>query len=336
MAQRRGYTAAKDFRQIGKSQGAKKRDFPKSKLGNVATRYLDYLAMMNYAESSIVAKRKSLNTFLQWAELRDLRTPEQISKPILESYQRHLWRYRKENGNPLGVSTQRNMLILVKNFFAWLTKQNFILANPASELEMPRKEKRLPELALTQEQVLYVLNVPDLKDPLGVRDRAILEVFYSTGIRRKELAELQLTDINAERGCLQVKQGKGKKDRIVPIGKTALYWVARYLDEVRHLLLVNMHETTLFITAHGEGFNPDVLSRMVSKFIKQAEIGRGGSCHLLRHTCATHMLEGGADIRFIQQLLGHEQLSTTAIYTQVSIEQLREVHATTHPAEAKK
>ena len=336
MAQRRGYEAAKDFRQIGKSQGAKKIEFPDSKLGDVAAKYLDYLAMLNYADTSIRAKRQNLSKFLRWADLRDLKSPEVITKPIVESYQRHLWRYRKENGNPLGVSTQRNMLILIKHFFSWLAKQDFILANPASELEMPRKEKRLPELALTLEQTNQVLNIPDVKDPLGVRDRAMLEVFYNTGIRRKELAELQLTDINAERGCLQVKQGKGKKDRIVPIGKRALHWVNRYFDEVRHLLLVDMQETTLFITAHGEGFNPDVLSRMVTKFIKKADIGRGGSCHLLRHTCATHMLEGGADIRFIQQLLGHEQLSTTAIYTQVSIEQLREVHATTHPAESEK
>jgi integrase/recombinase XerD len=117
------------------------------------------------------------------------------------------------------------------------------------------------------------------------------------------------------------------------VGERALRWLEKYLDEVRPRLLLDANEKALFVTSYGEAFNPDVLSRMVSKFIKKAEVGRGGSCHLLRHCCATHMLEGGADIRFIQQLLGHEKLETTAIYTQVSIEQLKAVHAKTHPAE---
>jgi integrase/recombinase XerD len=116
--------------------------------------------------------------------------------------------------------------------------------------------------------------------------------------------------------------------------KSSVSKCLHYLEEVRPKLALSQDEKALFLTAYGEGFNPDVLSRMVSKFIKQADLGRPGSCHLLRHTCATHMLEGGADIRFIQKLLGHEKLETTSIYTQVSIEQLKAVHARTHPAEA--
>jgi len=201
---------------------------------------------------------------------------------------------------------------------------------------MPRLEKRLPNEALGIQQVAALLNIPDIRDPLGQRDRAILALFDSPGLRRSALARLEIHDLNRERQTLQVRQGKGHKDRVVPVGSRALEWIVRYLEEVRPRLMLHAHERALFLTSYGEPFNPDVLSRMVSKWLKQAEIGRPGSCHLIRSTCATHMLEGGADIRFIQQLLGHEKLETTAIYTQVSIEQLKAVHGKTHPAETGK
>ena len=234
------------------------------------------------------------------------------------------------------MSTQRGRLGTLRDFFSWLTKQNLIPANPASELEMPRQEKRLPREALGIQQIAAVINIPDIRDPLGQRDRAMLELLYSAGLRRSELARLEIHDLNRERQTLHIRQGKGHKDRVVPVGSRALLWLERYLDEVRPRLALDASQRALFLTSYGEPFNPDVLSRMVSKWIKQADIGRPGSCHLIRSTCATHMLEGGADIRFIQQLLGHEKLETTAIYTQVSIEQLTAVHGKTHPAETGK
>jgi integrase/recombinase XerD len=309
---------------------------PPGSLAHEAAAYLESLAVRNYTPDTIEGRRDALKFFLLWAHERELRQPAEITKPILESYQRHLWRWRKKNGKPLGVSTQRGRLGTVKDFFSWLTKQNAILANPASELEMPRPEKRLPKEPLGLHQVEAVIAVPDIRDPLGVRDRAMLELFYSAGLRRGELARLDLHDLNRERRTLQIRQGKGHKDRVVPVGERALGWLERYLDEVRPRLMLRTHEPALFLTSYGEAFNPDVISRMVTRCIKKADIDRSGSCHLLRHTCATHMLEGGADIRFIQQLLGHEKLETTAIYTQVSIEQLKDVHRRTHPAEKPK
>lgn len=297
-------------------------------------KFLESLAVKNYSSETIENRRNYLKAFLVWLEERDLEQPKEVSKQILEGYQRHLWRLKKKNGKPLSVATQRVHLITLQRFFSWLTKENFIPANPASELELPRREKRLPQPAMTQKEVRHLLSVPDVSDPLGVRDRTMLEVFYSTGIRRSELARLELTDVNHERQTLYVRQGKGKKDRVVPLGLRAMQWIEKYLDNARSKLILNANERTLFLTSYGEGFNPDVISRMVTKFIKQAEIEKIGSCHLLRHSCATHMLEAGADIRLIQQLLGHESLETTSIYTQVSIEHLREVHRKTHPAEA--
>lgn len=339
MAGKKGYDAADGMRgrDPDKRGGNKSGDFPQGERGSLAAeamRYLQTLAVKNYSEGTIEARKDALKVFLLWCHDRDLHQPDEITKPILESYQRHLWRYRKQNGKPLGISTQRARLGTMRDLFKHLTKANLIPANPASEIELPRQEKRLPEQALSLHQVRQIFNIPDLLDPLGIRDRAILELFYSSGLRRSELARLELTDLNQDRQVLQVRKGKGNKDRVAPVGSRALHWLVKYLEEVRPKLALSQDEKALFLTAYGEGFNPDVLSRMVSKFIKQADLGRPGSCHLLRHTCATHMLEGGADIRFIQQLLGHEKLETTSIYTQVSIEQLKAVHARTHPAEA--
>jgi len=341
MAGKKGYKATRKLRERGKEKrgGNAARDLPQGKAGSLAQlveAYLENLAVRNYTESTIEGRRDALKVFLLWARERDLSDPNTVTKPILESYQRYLWRWKKKNGKPLGISTQRSRLSTLKDYFAYLSKQNHILANPASELEMPRQEKRLPQEALSLHEVKRLLNVPDVLDPLGVRDRAMLELFYSTGMRRGELAKLEITDLNQERQTLQIRQGKGHKDRVVPVGDRALEWLVKYLEDVRPRLLLSPNEKALFVTSYGEAFNPDVISRMVSKFIKQADIGKTGSCHILRHSCATHMLEGGADIRFIQQLLGHEKLETTSIYTHVSIEQLKAVHSKTHPAEAAK
>ena len=294
--------------------------------------YLDQLRARNYAEGTLEGRRDALKVFLAWASERDLKHAAHITRPILEAYQRALWRCTKANGQRLGWSTQRTRLGVLKDFFRWLTKQNVILHNPASELELPRMEKRLPTAALTLTQVEALLAVPNVADPLGVRDRAMLELFYSTGIRRTELCRLELSDVNTERRTVHVRQGKGKKDRVVPVGARAVAWLERYLKEVRPRLCLDTRTPSLFLTGYGEAFNPDVVSRMVSAWLKQAELKRKGCCHVLRHSCATHMLENGADIRFIQQLLGHEKLDTTAIYTEVSIKQLQEVHARCHPS----
>ncbi|WP_189517688.1 tyrosine-type recombinase/integrase [Cerasicoccus arenae] len=223
-------------------------------------------------------------------------------------------------------------LVAIKDFFRWLCRENEILHNPASELEMPRGERKLPKTPLTASEAERILNLPDITGPLGLRDRALLELLYSTGIRRMEAVRLALEDVQFERRMLAVRQGKGKKDRMTPIGERALSWLEKYLADSRPQLAHRSREQTLFLSAYGDALAPDYLSRLVIDYVKRAEVGKPGGCHLFRHTCATLMLENGADIRFIQQLLGHANLSTTQIYTDVSISQLQRVHAMTHPA----
>ncbi len=159
-----------------------------------------------------------------------------------------------------------------------------------------------------------------------------METFYSTGMRRSELMGLKPHDIDAERGTLFIRQGKGRKDRIVPVGDRALAWIARYRDEIRPMYAREPDDGTLFLTNLFEPFTPNRLTQLVRDYINAAALGKSGSCHLLRHTCATLMLENGADIRFIQQLLGYAELTTTQIYTQVSIQKLKQVHSACHPS----
>jgi integrase/recombinase XerD len=294
-------------------------------------RYLEALRIQNYSERTVENRESYLGVFVTWCEARSIVRPREVTKPILERYQRHLFHLRKENGKPLSFRAQYARLMPVRGLFKWLARQNVLLWNPASDLDLPRPEHRLPKHVLTANEAERVLGEADLKDPLGVRDRAILETFYATGIRRTELLKLGIYDIDTERETVMVRQGKGKKDRVLPLGERALAWVGRYVSEVRGKLVMPPDEGTLFLTSHGEAFSPARLTQLVRNYVKAAELGKTGACHLFRHTMATLMLENGADIRYIQEMLGHAELTTTQIYTQVSIQKLKAVHALTHP-----
>lgn len=164
----------------------------------------------------------------------------------------------------------------------------------------------------------------------------MLETLYSTGMRRMELIGLKLYDIDVDRGTVMIRQGKGKKDRMIPIGDRALAWIDKYLTEVRPELVAGLDDGVLYLTNLSEPFTPNRLTQLVRNYVQAAGIGKTGACHLFRHTMATLMLEHGADIRFIQEMLGHADVSTTQIYTQVSIRQLKEIHTATHPARLEK
>jgi len=294
--------------------------------------YLLWMQAANYAERTIKNRKITLGYFISWCGARGITRPSEVTRPIVERYQRWLYHYRKQNGQPLSFRSQYERLSPVRVFFKWLAKNNYILYNPASELELPRREKRLPRQVLTASEAEAVLNQVDVFDPLGLRDRAILETLYSTGMRRMELIGLKVYDLDMERGTVMIRQGKGRKDRMVPIGERAVLWIRKYLADVRPSFATEPDNGTLFFTNYGESIKPNRLSDIVAHYVGEANIGKRGSCHLFRHTMATLMLEHGADIRFIQQMLGHADLSTTQIYTQVSIRKLKEIHAKTHPS----
>jgi len=294
--------------------------------------YCEYLKAKNYAEQSIAYQAMALRAFVAWAHERGLHRPTEVTRPILMRYQRHVAYALTTKGKPLGIQSQCNRITSVRRFFRYLTLQNVLLYNPAADLELPKRPHRLPKHTLTAEEAERVLSQPDLDDPLGVRDRAILEVLYSTGMRRMELVNLRRGDLDHARGVVAVRMGKGQKDRFIPIGERALAWVEKYLADVRPLYEIDDRDT-LFLTWRGHRLDKHWLGHNVRRYIERAAVDKVGSCHLFRHTCATLMLENGADIRYIQRLLGHALLSTTEIYTHVSIGKLKHIHNLTHPAQ---
>ena len=295
--------------------------------------HLEHLKVRNYAADTIRVRALYVRAFALWCLDRDLHQPALITKPILESFQRHLYRVRKSDGNPLSWSSQKLHLTQVNQFFRYLVKRNHLPFNPASEIELPKQPQSLPSAILSEDEVERILAEPDVTTTLGLRDRAILETFYSCGIRRAELCRLRLDQLDVARKAIFIKNGKGQKDRYVPIGLRALLWIARYVESARDKLLLDGNEPALFLTKDGKPLSPDSLTEYGHRYIESAGIGKPGACHIFRHTMATLMLENGADIRFIQAILGHQSLETTQIYTRTSLRKLLEVHSKTHPAE---
>ena len=296
--------------------------------------HLRALQVQNYSPYTVKGREGHIQFFLDWLKERGVTHPIEVTRPVLERYQRHLFYYRKANGEPLSFRSQHARLVPLRMWFRWMTRQNHILHNPASELELPRLGRSLPKVLLSAAEVEHVMTLCDIADPIGLRDRSILETIYSTGMRRLEIVRLKLYDLQLDRGLLLVNQGKGSKDRYVPVGARAAAWLRKYIEEARPQLAVEPDDMTVFLTAQGEPFSRDHLTWTVRERSVAANTGKAGACHLLRHTMATLMHENGADIRHIQAILGHEDIRTTQIYTQVAIRALQQIHAATHPAES--
>jgi len=222
---------------------------PPGAWADVVARYLEALRLTHYAADTVHIRALYLKYFTAWAAARGLTKPEDITRAALERYQRWLYHYRKRTGTPLSVWSQHGRLVAVKGLFRWLTKQRVLATNPAAELELPRvTAQRLPQ-PLTDAEIIDVLAHADPTTPIGLRDRALLETGYSTGLRRMELIRLRLYDLDLARGVLVVREGKGQKDRVVPIGERAIAWLEKYLDEARPEFVVEPDEGTVFLPA---------------------------------------------------------------------------------------
>ncbi len=304
-----------------------------SKMEKMIRRYLEWISARGYSAMTVKGRRYDLGYFKQWCEDRGITDPQEVTRPVLERYQGYLHysQNKTKKNQKLSTRTQQLRLTTLQGFFKWLSKYNHISVNPASELVLPKLGKRLPHAVLTIREIEKVLNVIELESPLGIRDRAILETLYSTGIRRMELCNLKNLDLNLEEGFVMVREGKNNKDRVVPIGERAIAWLDKYLWESRPLLAPDPDYGMVFLTKDGKPIKPKHLTWITNKYVKMSGLGKTGSCHIFRHTMATLMLDGGADIRYIQEMLGHARLETTQVYTSVSKKKLKEVHKKTHP-----
>jgi integrase/recombinase XerD len=303
--------------------------------GNRLARYMEehfeWMLVSGYSPETIRARRQAIRKFIAWADERGLDDPREVTRPMLERYQRHLFYYRKESGAALTVGMQVQYLAPLKTWFRWLARQHHILANPAADIDLPRQPKRLPRSVPSVQEVEAMLAEAEPTNAQGLRDRALLEVLYATGLRRMEIVGVAIDDVDLPRGLLWVRKGKGNRQRVVPIGDRAGAWVEKYLTEARPQLIAADTEA-LFLSDYGLPVKPEQVADKVKRYLRFAGVDKPGATHLLRHACATHMLEGGADIRFIQEMLGHANLQTTEIYTHVSIDKLIAVHRATHPS----
>jgi integrase/recombinase XerD len=290
------------------------------------------LARRRYSEALIEHTRhagKLLFAYLRSNGVRDLRA---VTDAHVTAYARHLAQARSARGTPFSLSTQRWLLSSIQRLFRFLEERGAILHNPALDLELP-SWRRLPRAVLHQEQARRLMAHPDPHTSRGKRSRAILELLYGTGIRVGECERLDLADVGLGQGVLFIRDGKGKRDRVVPLVGRAADAVDLYLREARPALVRDPRERALFLTRHGTRLRKKVIQYLVRMNARKAEIPKPLSPHQLRHACATHLLKGGADVRHVQKLLGHASLDTTAIYTRVAPLDLAKAIATAHPRE---
>ena len=300
-------------------------------LGRSALAYLHELEARGYSHHTVRGYTAHIRYFLVWCIEIGQIEPGDISKELLDRYRYELHRFRQASGRPLSLHSQHDRLAAVLRFLRWLAERGHLDDDPTVGVFLPRCSRRLPKAVLTAREAEQVLARPDVSTVLGLRDRALLELLYATGMRRQELIDLTETSPDLARGVVMVRHGKGRKDRVIPLSRRAAGWLVRYIEGARPMLAGDGSCDTLFLTTHRGPMSPEWMSVLVRRYVDAADVGKRGSCHLFRHKMATLMLEGGADLRYVQAMLGHADISTTQIYTRVAMRTLKEVHERTHP-----
>jgi integrase/recombinase XerD len=227
------------------------------------------------------------------------------------------------------TATLSRNLAAIKSYYHFLAREGLIERDPTINLDAPKQEKRLPRV-LSVQDVERLLEQPDLKTPGGIRDRAMLEVLYATGLRVSELVSLKINDLNLEMSYIRCF-GKGSKERIVPLGSVATKYVKIYLDHARKFLASSPYESTLFLNHHGKGLTRQGFWKIIKKYAEHLNLDIEITPHTLRHSFATHLLENGADLRSVQEMLGHADISTTQVYTHLTKDRIKEVYEKAHP-----
>lgn len=277
------------------------------------------------AKNTLAGYRSDLSLFANWLAARQA-TLASIHGAEVNAYLAHL--HTRDGG--IKSASQRRLMASMKRFYLWLLDQGHIPADPLRDIEKPKPIQRFPK-TLAEKQVSDLLDAPDTNTPLGLRDRAMLELLYATGLRVSELIGLRLFELSLNDNVVRVL-GKGAKERLVPLGEIAADWLTRYLAEARGDLLGARTSDAIFVTQRGTGMTRQMFWTLIKKYALHAGIPqRQISPHVLRHAFATHLLNHGADLRVVQLLLGHADISTTQIYTHVARERLKQLHQQHHP-----
>ena len=276
------------------------------------------------SRNTLDSYRRDLRKFAIWLEKQRDASILQTTHGDIQGYLAQLVVVQKAKPS----STGRNISSL-KRLYRYLLRQGKISTDPTLQIDTPKLPRNLPK-SLTEQDIEQLLNAPDVQTPLGMRDRTMFEVLYATGLRVSELVTLRTTQVSMDMGVVRV-MGKGSKERLVPLGEEALDWLRRYLTEGRAVLLAGKMSDALFVTARGEGMTRQMFWYLIKKHAKHGGLNKSLSPHTLRHAFATHLLNHGADLRVVQMLLGHADISTTQIYTHVARERLKALHAQHHP-----
>ncbi len=289
----------------------------------VIDRYLDALWMeKGLSENSLSSYRRDLQQFAQWLQPQGIELLS-VGRDVLLSY----LAFRLEKG--LSSRSTARMLSCLRGFYRYQLREGGIVVDPSLELENPKLARPLPK-SLSEHDVEQLLAVPDPDSPLELRDRAMLELLYASGLRVSELVGLQMGQLGQAQGVVRVV-GKGSKERLVPTGEEALYWLQRYLREARPVLLSDGLSEVLFPSCRGRQMTRQTFWHRIKIYAQRAGISKNLSPHTLRHAFATHLINHGADLRVVQLLLGHSDLSTTQIYTHVARERMKDLHRQHHP-----
>jgi len=303
-----------------------------STLTDCLTFYLEDSQARGQSNATIKSKHNLLLMFIRWAKALGITAIKEVDLYVMEDYRRYISAYRKpKNKEPLAISTQAQRLISLTVFLDRMFYFDIITDNFFCKFELPKTGKRLPKFIPDEEQIELILNQALTKGEMSIRDRAILELYYASGIRRAELANLNIRNIDLKNLTITVRKGKGGYDRIVPIVERTIYWINQYLKKLRPTHATFESGDALFLGKTGKRIQKSKLTELVGEYIRRSGVADEGACHLLRHATATHMLRNGADIRYVQEMLGHEDISTTQIYTHVTINDLKRVHQQTHP-----
>jgi len=305
-------------------------------LGELIEAYLKSLKVRGFSGRTIQEAGWRLGKFLEYLDGRSIKEPRAITREVISSYQIELYEKINRCGKPNTVGFQNGMLSAVKQFTRYLKEHDYTVCDPARDVPYAKVPRSLPRGVLSPAEARKILHQADTSCVIGYRDRAILEVLYSTGIRKEELNGLTLSDVDYTDGFLRVENGKGGKDRIVPMGRIACRYLENFVKSVRPELIKNSHEKHLFLSSRGKPLSKNVVWELVKKYARKAKIHKNVHPHTFRHTCATAMLRNKANIRAVQELLGHSSINSTQVYTHLSITDLKQIHAQCHPREKDK
>jgi integrase/recombinase XerD len=294
--------------------------------------YLQHLQTQGRSHYTIKNVRSALRGLFAFLEEQHITTVEELQADVLEEYQQDLAFRVTIQGKLLALRTQGQKMMTVKSFTKFLKDKDYLLHDPGAKLKLPRKPKRLPKVILSAKDVKKLIEAPDTHTNRGYRNRIIIEILYDTAIRRSELAQIKINDLDLNAGFIRI-QGKGDKDRVVPLSERVCELVRNYILAVRPCLIRDNDDGYLLLNRWGKKMDPNAVWAVVKRCTYLASLRKNVSTHTLRHTCATHMLKNGAPVRHLQEMLGHESLESTQLYTHVTINDLKEIHRKYHPSE---